>query len=253
MKSEIKQLWYATAKNTLIATALFGALLGTLFVVELLLPELDGKLLSWEDAAFCVGIPASIIGVGYILSIKNPANYTGFYIGIVMSVLLAIQFFLNGLYDLTVLYVAVFVPFQISAILSWQKSANNASNEPFCPKFLEIRPMLISLAIFFAIIVADYFFATFVMKKDAIGENVLIKLIGGVMIASSVFANYWLIYKKNDSWIYWVVYSVAGIVLNVLFLNIFSIVLFVFFLVINGSAGLAWIKMTKKEDFGWLK
>ena len=35
--------------------------------------------------------------------------------------------------------------------------------------------------------------------------------------------------------------------------NVFSIVLFTFFLVINSMAGLAWIKATKKENLYWAK
>ncbi len=252
MKPEIKKLWCDTAVNTLIATLLFGALLGALYLVELFVPAMAGKLLQWSDAAFCVGIPASIIGVGYILSIKNPANFTGFYIGIVMSALLGIQFFLNGLYDLTFLYFVVFIPFQIMSIRSWTKSSG-ASDEPFSPKFLETKPMLICLLLFVVITVVDYFFATFVMQGNGLCDAVWAKIMSGVMIASSIFANYLLIGKKNDSWIYWIVYSVAGIALNCIYLNVFSIVLFCFFLVINGSAGIAWIKGTSKENYGWLK
>ncbi|MBR4431794.1 MAG: hypothetical protein IKS76_01175, partial [Paludibacteraceae bacterium] len=62
-----------------------------------------------------------------------------------------------------------------------------------------------------------------------------------------------LIYRKTDSWIYWLIYSLAGIALFIIINNIFSIVLFIFFLVINGMAGLAWIKSTKPENMGWLK
>lgn len=253
MKPEVRKLWRATAVNTLIATLLFGALLGALYLVELFVPSMADKLLSWGDAAFCVGIPASIIGVGYILSIKNPANYTGFYIGIAMSALLGVQFFLNGLYDLTVLYFAVFIPFQIMSIRSWTKASDAASDEPFSPKFLELKPMLLYLLLFVLITVADYFFATYVMQKNALADDCLAKIMSGSMIASSIFANYLLIYKKNDSWIYWIVYSVSGIALNCIYLNVFSIVLFCFFLIINGSAGIAWIKGTSKENYGWLK
>src|SRR5574344_1568666 len=145
MNLEIKKLWRETGINSLIAIVLFGALLGVLYLVEMLIPSVSGQLLSFHDAAFCVGIPASIIGVAYILSIKNPANYTGFYIGIGMSALLGVQFYLNHLYDLTVLYFLVFIPFQIMSIRSWTKSADSEAAEPFSPKFLSWKPMLFSL------------------------------------------------------------------------------------------------------------
>ena len=254
MNSTITKLWRETGANSLIAIVLFGALLGVLYVAELLIPELAGKLLFFNEAAFCVGIPASIIGVAYILSIKNPANYTGFYLGVGSSALLGVQFYLNGLYDLTFLYFVVFIPFQIMAIMSWKKGSKTQKEEVFAPEFLKMSTMLITLLAFVAIIVVDYLFATFVMYGDGLCENVVAKIISGSMIAASVLANYWLIYKKNDSWLYWLVYSVAGMLLAVVVTsNIFSLVLFTFFLVINGVATMAWIKATPKEKYGWLK
>ncbi len=254
MNSTITKLWRETGANSLIAIVLFGALLGVLYVAELLIPELAGKLLFFNQAAFCVGIPASIIGVAYILSIKNPANYTGFYLGVGSSALLGVQFYLNGLFDLTFLYFVVFIPFQIMAIMSWKKGSKTQKEEVFAPEFLNMSTMLITLLAFVAIIVVDYLFATFVMYGDGLCENVVAKIISGSMIAASVLANYWLIYKKNDSWLYWLVYSVAGMLLAVVVTsNIFSLVLFTFFLVINGVATMAWIKATPKEKYGWLK
>ena len=254
MNSTITKLWRETGANSLIAIVLFGALLGVLYVAELLIPELAGKLLFFNQPAFCVGIPASIIGVAYILSIKNPANYTGFYLGVGSSALLGVQFYLNGLFDLTFLYFVVFIPFQIMAIMSWKKGSKTQKEEVFAPEFLKMSTMLITLLAFVAIIVVDYLFATFVMYGDGLCENVVAKIISGSMIAASVLANYWLIYKKNDSWLYWLVYSVAGMLLAVVMLNIFSLVLFTFFLVINGIATIAsWIKATPKEKYGWLK
>src|SRR5574344_419805 len=251
MNSTITKLWRETGANSLIAIVLFGALLGVLYVAELLIPELAGKLLFFNQPAFCVGIPASIIGVAYILSIKNPANYTGFYLGVGSSALLGVQFYLNGLFDLTFLYFVVFIPFQIMAIMSWKKGSKTQKEEVFAPEFLNMSTMLITLFAFLAIIVADYLFATYVMYGDGLCENVVAKIISGSMIAASVLANYWLIYKKNDSWLYWLVYSVAGMLLAVVVTsNIFSLVLFTFFLVINGVATMAGIKATPKEKYG---
>ena len=69
----------------------------------------------------------------------------------------------------------------------------------------------------------------------------------GVMIGSSVLANFWLIYKKLDAWLWWVVYSIAGMIFDVLIGNAFSFVLFTVFLLVNGGAGLAWIKVAKEQ------
>lgn len=242
-------LWKATCLNTLISIALFAALFGLLWLCETLIPDLE--LLHWGDAAWLVGIPASVIGVAYILTIKDPANYTGFYAGILMSVLLGVQFFLQSQYDSTFLYFCVFIPFQVKSILNWSKPKQ--SDEPFSPEFLSMRQMLLSLLVFAGIIVADYMLATFAFQKNGLGDNVWLKLFNAILIASSVLANFWLIYRKNDSWIYWLIYSLAGIGLFILIHNIFLIVLFTFFLVINSMAGIAWIRSTPKEKYGWLR
>lgn len=245
-------LWRALGRNTIISIILFGALLGLLWLAELMIPSMQGKLLQFANAAWVVGIPASIIGVAYILTIKDPSNYTGFYAGIIMSILLGVQFVLQGGYDSAFLFFCVFIPFQIKSILNWSKPAESNA-EPFSPEFLSMKGMLLSVLTMAVITLADYALATYVFQHNGWADNVAIKLFNGLLISSSVLANFWLIYRKTDSWIYWLIYSLAGIALFIIINNIFSIVLFIFFLVINGMAGLAWIKSTKPENMGWLK
>lgn len=246
MKVEIRQLWLKTACNMLISTFLFGVLFAVLYVVELLVPSLRGVLLKFSDTAFCIGIPASIIGVGYVLSIRNPVNYTGFFMGILMSVLLGVQMFLLGDYTSTFLYICVFAPFQIMSIRAWTKTSktNAEATESLRPKFLETKQMLVSLFVFAALMAVVYLLETFVFGN----ENVLSKVLRGALLASVILANFWLIYKKIDSWIYWTIYSIVGIVIFTINGNIFNVVLFFFFLIINGMAGISWIKMSKIKE-----
>ena len=243
-------LWRAFGRNTLISILLFGALLGLLWLAELVFPSLS--LLKWHDTAWCVGIPASIIGVAYILTIRDPQNYTGFYAGVIMSVLLGVQFLLQEQYDSTFLFFFVFIPFQMMSIYKWSRKKDDGGAS-FEPKFLDTPRLILSIAMLVLITLGDYLLATFAFQHNGLGDNITIKLFNGLLISSSFLANYWLIYRKTDSWLYWVLYSVAGIVLFVVINNIFSIVLFLFFLIINGSAGIAWIKMTKPENYGWLR
>ena len=244
-------LWRALGRNTIISIILFGALLGLLWLAELIFPSVQGQLLRWADAAWVVGIPASIIGVAYILTIKDPSNYTGFYAGIIMSILLGVQFILLKGYDSALLFFCVFIPFQIKSILNWSKPQKEDA-EPFSPEFLSTKGMLLSVLTLVIITAADYWYATW-YYQDSFSDGFIAKLFGGLLISSSILANFWLIYRKTDSWIYWFIYSAAGIVLFIILDNIFSIVLFIFFLVINGMAGLAWIKSTKPENMGWLR
>ncbi len=246
-------LWRATCRNLCLATLIFGCLIGLLWLIEYLIPDFQGRFIKFHDAAWIVGIPASIIGVGYILSIKDPNNYTGFYAGIVMSALLGFQFFLQGQYDSTILYFCFFIPFQITSIINWKKSAQEKNSETdFEPSFLSMKGMVITVLALVLITFADYCLQTYIIKHDALTDNMAVKLLNGLLISSSIFANFWLIYRKNDAWLYWILYSLSGIGLFVLISNIFSIVLFAFFLIINTLAGVAWVKSTPKQNFGWL-
>ncbi|MBR4520709.1 MAG: nicotinamide mononucleotide transporter [Paludibacteraceae bacterium] len=242
-------LWRALGRNTLLSILLFGGLLGLLWLAELVFPSLT--LLKWHETAWCVGIPASVIGVAYILTIRDPHNFTGFFAGIVMSLLLGVQFLLQGQLDSTFLYFFVFVPFQMMSIYKWSRKKDDGGAS-FEPKFLDTPRFWLSVGLFVIITLGDYVLATYAFSKDGLTDNIAVKLFNGVLISSSFLANYWLIYRKTDAWIYWILYSVAGIGLFIMLGNVFSIVLFLFFLVINGSAGVAWIKMTKRENYGWL-
>lgn len=93
------------------------------------------------------------------------------------------------------------------------------------------------------IIAVDYALCTCLIQQNGWGDNVLLKLCSGVMIASSTLANYWLIYRKIDAWIWWVLYGLNGMVFYVLLGNIFSLVLFTVFLLVNGSALVAWVRL----------
>ncbi len=244
------QLWRALGRNFIISIGLFGALLGLLWLAEMIFPSMT--LLKWHDPAWVVGIPASIIGVAYILTVRDPQNYTGFYAGIMMSILLGVQFILQGGYDSAFLFFCVFIPFQMLSIYKWSRKREEGGAS-FEPKFLETPRMLMSIAMLVSITAGDYVLSTFALRHDSLSDDIVIKILNGLLISSSFLANYWLIYRKTDSWIYWFIYSVAGIGLFIILGNAFSIVLFTFFLVINSMAGLAWIKDTTEENFGWVK
>ena len=239
-----KELLRESGRQMLLSLLLYGVLFGVLYVVEVVCPSLRGTLLQWSNAAFVVGIPASVIGTAYVLTIRNPKNYIGFYGDIVMAVLLAVQFWLQGSLDLTLLYLAVFVPFGIFTLLNWRGNTLHPAlqSEPFAPSWLPRGVRWLSLVAALVIVALDYVLATLWIQHNGFGDNVLQKLMGGMMIASSVLANVLLIRQRIDAWIWWVVYSLAGMVLYVLLGNMFSLVLFVVFLVVNGSTGWTWIR-----------
>jgi len=241
-------LWKALGRNCIISIVLFGALLVLLWLAEMIFPSVT--LLKWNDPAWVVGIPASVIGVAYILTVRDPQNYTGFYAGILMSILLGIQFILQGGYDSAFLFFLVFIPFQMMSIYKWSRNKEEGGAS-FEPKFLDTPRLVMSIAMLVIITAGDYVLSTFALMHDGLTDNMMVKILNGLLISSSFLANYWLIYRKTDSWIYWLIYSVAGIGLFIILGNVFSIVLFTFFLVINSMAGYAWIKATKKENLYW--
>lgn len=243
-------LWRALGRNTIISIILFGALLGLLWLAEMIFPSVT--LLKWNDPAWVVGIPASIIGVAYILTVRDPQNYTGFFAGIIMSILLGIQFLLQepkGI-DSAFLFFFVFIPFQLMSIYKWSRNKGEGGAS-FEPKFLDTPRLMLSIALLVFITLGDYILVTYAFQRNGLLDNMLNKLLSGLLISSSFLANYWLIYRKTDSWIYWIIYSLAGIGLFIIIRNPFSIVLFTFFLVINGMACVAWVKATKPENRYW--
>ena len=242
-------LWKELGKQILLSMGIFSALFLILYIVEWTVPSLSGVLLQWHDSAFVVGIPASVIGVAYVLTIRNPHNYTGFAGGMLMALLLAVQFFLLGSYDLVILQLAVFFPFLLISFVRWRRQtlSPSAAEQPFYPEWLPLGQRIISLLVLAAIIVADYVLATLLIQHNAWSENIVLKLIGGLMIASSTLANFILIYQKIDAWVWWIVYALSGMIFYALIGNAFSFVLFTVFLLVNGGAGLAWIKASKGQ------
>ena len=234
----------------LLSVGIYVALFVLLLAVERLCEPLRGVLLQWDSAAFIVGIPASVVGTAYVLTIRNPQNYTGFLGGIAMAVLLGTQFALQGNYDLTFLQIGIFIPFMLLSLITWRKKLEatqptDTTEKPFRPAYLHGWRQGLTLTLALLIVVADYAFTTRVLNHDAWADQWPLKLSGAMMIASSVMANFWLIYQKMDAWIWWIFYSLAGILFYVLLGNIYCIVLFLFYLVINASAFVAWQRLRK--------
>lgn len=244
-----KTLWLEFGRMLAYACVIFAALLGVSYLLEWLVPALDGQLLQWHSAAFLVGIPASIIGTAYVLTIRNPKNYVGFVGGIVMSVLLGIQFFLLGAYDLLFMQIGIFVPFMTSSLIHWRRRTlgQEKVQTAAVPQFLHGRPLALTLLAAALIILADYAVITLLMQQNAWTDNVLLKVVAASMLASSVMANFWMIYQKIDAWVWWLVHSVGGMLFYILENNIFSLLYYTVCLAVNGVAFIAWMKILRQS------
>lgn len=245
-KSIRRQLLMEFGRQLLVSAGIFTALFLVLFLVEWLFPSLRGTLLQWSNPAFVVGIPASVIGTAYVLTIRNPKNYIGFYGDIVMAILLAVQFHLQGgSLDLFFLYLGVFVPCGIYSLIVWRTHTMQPElvDESLVPRWLPRASQVFMVVIALIIIVVDYIAATQFFQDNSWWDNVALKLVSGLMIASAILANSLLIGQRIDAWIWWVVYSISGMAIAVMIGNIFSLVLFTVFLIINSSTGVAWVKI----------
>ena len=244
-------LWQEFVRNILISIGIYAALFLILYIVEWLVPSLRGTLLQWHDLAFVVGIPASVAGTAYVLTIQNPKNYTGFVGAITMALLLAWQFALWGNWDLVVLHFAVFIPFQTTSLLRWRKQAlgnkeQETKKQEVLPSWLGTKGMVLNGVFTMVIVLLDMLFVTW-LEGNSLMDNLPTKVMGGLMIAASVLANFWMIHKKIDTWICWIIYTLAGMVIYVLTSNIFTFVLFLITLVLNVKAAVEWIKLTRKS------
>lgn len=213
----------------------------TLFVTVFLLLSAFAVKVEYNWATFC-SISSAILGIAYVLTIRNPKNYTGFYLGVLSSALLGIQFYLTRSYDLTVLYFFVFIPFQIISIIEWTRPSKKHSLEK--PSYLKWSGKITAFSVFVVFAVLDYFVNDFWLNTDA---STALKIISGVLVATCILANFLLIGKRIDAWLYWLAYSFTGIILALVIKNYYNLLLFTIFFIINAVSTRSWMSEYRKS------
>lgn len=236
----MKQLVKESVISILIATGIFGVVVLFLHLCGWLISP-DGHL---TDPLLPLELVAGIIGSAYILMVRNPQNFLGFVAGIIMSILLGIQFYLQDQIEQTLLYYMVFIPCETYTLVKWIRGRQVAKNEYTIPSFLGAGRMIVMLIIFIIIVIAVLTFL-----KD---EITLAAVMSAMVVGSSTLANFLMIRKRTDAWIYWMVSSVTGIIFLLCMHNYITLTMYVVYLFINGSACIAWIKQTPKDRRGWL-
>lgn len=238
----MKQLFKEVLINICIATGIFALVTIFLYFCGLVVGA-DGHLI---DRLLPLELIAGIIGSSYVLIVRNPQNFLGFVVGITMSLLLGIQFYLQGMLEQTLLYYIVFIPCQIYTLYKWVQGSKNSGDSRYAiPSFLETKGFLLMLALFAVIMAAVLLFIT--------NEVTLATVMSAAVVASSSLANLLMIRKRTDAWIYWLVFSVTGIIQMICLHNYVTLTLYVLYLFINGNACIAWCRQTPKENYGWLK
>jgi nicotinamide riboside transporter PnuC len=234
------KMWKTTITNLFIALLLLTGL----FVLICFL-----KIEIVFDNVLFFSILSTITGVCYILTIRNPEYYTGFYFGIVSSACLGVQMALLGNLDQTLLYLAVFVPCQTSSLINWRKKYfTKTGKEKFVPEFSPFKMQMLYLLIFIVLTVADFvFMSKFLPKYNSLDfwAKVGEKSVFAVMVSSSILANFLLIGKRMETWLCWVIYSGLAVISAVIVKNSFNLLLFIFFLVINTLCFISWLQLRK--------
>lgn len=238
MKKQTLQLLKEVGWNTLLSIAIFTTVILFLFFI------------GFSDSIQKIAIASGLMGSAYVLIIRNPNNYFGFIFGIISSILLGIQFYLAKSIDLPFLYFFIFIPCQAFTLYTWIRGNNSTESEkPFNPSFLSTKFFLLTLVLFLGIFFIDIFM---VRKIGGATQTLSIQIVSALVVATSTLANFLLIKKKTDSWYYWVIFSIAGIVLNILYKDYVTVTLFSVYFIINANAFYNWVKKTPKENYGWL-
>lgn len=234
-------------RTTLITTALFVILLLLFWGLETFCPQLQGELLLWEQVDYYFSLFGSLVGVIYVLLIRNPKNYLGYIFGILMSVFLSLQFWWQEQYDLVILYLCVFVPIQVCTFISWRKNliaSLEGRKAELHPTYLTTKQLVTTILAGTIIWFADYVVIG-LLHGNTLGEEVILRSLSGLMIASSCLANYLLLFQKTESWICWVLFSIIGIVFNYLIGSYFTSIFFIVSAIVNGKALIEWVKISK--------
>ena len=166
-----------------------------------------------------------------------------------MAILLAWQFALMQQWSLTCLQLFIFIPFMIMSIVRWRKPvvSDDTTEDALETTLLETKYQLLNIFLLILLTALDAGFITH-FKEAIASPDLLSNIMSGIMIGSSILANFWMIYKKLDAWIWWIVYNLAGIVFYILVANIFSLILFLVFLVVNTRAAITWYKLYKLQQ-----
>lgn len=243
MKENIWKLLKEAIINLLIATGIFVGVVLLLHCLGLVFDE-AGNL---QNRYLPLEMVAGIVGSAYVLTVKNSNNYLGFVLGICMSILLAIQFFVEGFKDQTLLYCAIFIPCQILTLVKWISASKgtNKDSKYAVPSFMGVKGLFIGLFIFIDIIILDL-----LILQDQIN---LATIMSACVVAASTEANFLMIRKHTDAWFYWVAFSIFGIIQMIAIQNYVTLTLYVLYIFINGAACIAWCKQTPKDRYGWLK
>lgn len=242
MKESIGKLLKEAFINLLIAACIFVGVVVLLHFLGLVFNDAGNLQNKWLPLEMAAGI----VGSAYVLTVKNPNNYLGFVLGICMSILLAIQFFVEGFKDQTLLYCVVFIPCQILTLFKWISASKGTSKDSkySVPSFMGVKGLFFGLMVFILIFVAD---------MVAIQTEVnLATIMSACVVAASTEANFLMIRKHTDAWFYWVAFSIFGIIQMIAIQNYVTLTLYVLYIFINGAACIAWCKRTPRERYGWV-
>lgn len=194
-------------------------------------------------------VVSSLLGISYILTIRNPNNYVGFYVGIVSSVLLAMHFFEIKEYPSAVLYLGVYVPCQILTIINWVRGQKAVKeNAGFAPSFLSKKGLGFMLGLLVVVSVVTYGIFSWLRPSFWV-----VLLLNAVFVGLNVLANILVIMKKTECFFFWVLSCILGAIIFTLAGSYFTVLLYCVFITVNALGLINWTVATPAVNYGWMK
>lgn len=221
---------------------LFDYILLPLFLVAVLTVSIIYKC----DA---LSIIYSFVGLIAVFVLSKGVFFSPIFL-IIMYIIYAIQAYLSGLYGEVILNVAILMPLQIYAFISWFIKRKHKAEKSLSvsPQDIHLKEWSIIAVCYVLLLISVYFIL------QAINTNYLI--LSALCFANAILANYLTIRK---SFYQFVVYIANNVVLILMWLMpliegqplgtnfLPMIVSFVAFTAINSYGLINWIKLSKKS------
>ena len=196
--------------------------------------------LSWQNVPYNASfleITSAVLGISFVLIIRNPNNYLGFPIGILSSLLLSLHFFQINLQATAILYL-LFIPLQFYTMINWLRGNKKKGNS--------LHPSFLTRTNFLYISISIIPLSGLLMLAFR-SNTILVSLIECVFVALNILSNILIIRKKTEAWFFWIISNFVGGILFTYKASYFTVLLHLVFIMLNLLALIRWTKETRME------
>ncbi len=224
------------AKNALVVTTIF------VVITLVALYAQEGFVVDW------VSMIATIMSVTYVVTIRDPRNYLAFLLGALSSFILVFSMWesqTNG----ALTYLLIFLPAQSYSFWVWRKRAllakRGKTDSGTAPRWQTPRERMLSVVAMLVLMAINVVCIN--LLSD--GYSHIALLFNALFFASSILANVLIVYKLVESGVYWIIFSISGLGMAMSRgeINLFFILMFVLFLIVNTMLLMSWVKKAKNR------